>query len=86
MGGADRTSGEDDLPVRGEVVEPLVGTAGKLDPVDNGCVAIGTSLENLDDLGVDENVEIAARQRGLDVVPARVRPRTVLNLFPPSRT
>ena len=73
---------EDDLLVRGEVVELLIGTARILDAVDDRSVTISTGLENLHDLCIDENVEVAPRQCRLDVVPRRVRPRTILNLFP----
>ena len=51
-----------------------------MDTVDNWGVAICTCLENLDDLGVNQDIEVTAEERRLNIISSRVRARTILDL------
>lgn len=79
--GADCTSGEDDLLVRGDVVHGGLGATRELNASHDGGLTVSTRLEDLRDLGVDEDIEVRSRERGDDVVPCRVGARTILDLY-----
>lgn len=81
MRSPDGTGGENHFFGRCQVVPFFVGSSRDLHTVQNRYAALDARLQNLDDLGVDEDIEVAAGECRLNVIPSRVGACPVLNLF-----